>query len=121
MDHSDRVFQLWAFTVSMGRLLLRSTKSDQFQTRVDVAFQNVQAIQLPTLLSGLVVLEADVAETARIIQETGLLPDDDRTFFSMVSSNSTGYVVAGVVISCEDSGEYYEPSQVWPDGSAHLR
>jgi hypothetical protein len=24
--------------------------------------------------------------------------------------------VAGVVVSCEDSGEYYEPSQVWPDG-----
>ncbi|SRR6266498_3359478 len=58
----------------MGRLLLRSAKSDQFETRVDVAFQNVQAVQLPTLLPGLVVSDADPAETERIVKETGLLP-----------------------------------------------
>jgi hypothetical protein len=120
IDRRDRVFQLWSYTVSMGRLLLRSTKSDQFETRVDVAFQNVQAVQLPTLLPGLAVSEADTAETERIVKETGLLPDDDRKFFSVIGSNFTGYVVAGVVVSCEDSGEYYEPSQVWPDGPGHL-
>lgn len=120
IDGRDRVFQLWSYSVSMKRLLLRSTKSDQFQTRVDVAFQNVQAVQLPTLLPGLVVAGADPAEIERIIKETGLLPDDDRKFFSMLGSNFTGYVVAGVVASCEDSGEYYEPSQVWQDGPGNL-
>ena len=84
------------------------------------AFQNVQAVQLPTLLPGLLVSEADPAETERIIRETGLLPDGDRKFFSVLGSNFTGYVVAGVVVSCEDSGEYDEPSQVWPDGPGHL-
>jgi hypothetical protein len=52
IDRRDRVFQLWTYTVSMGRLLLRSTKSDQFVTRLDVAFQNVQAIQLPDVVAG---------------------------------------------------------------------
>ena len=50
-DRSDRVFQLWAYTVGMGRLLLRSTVSDQFSTRIDVVFQNVQAVQLLALLA----------------------------------------------------------------------
>jgi hypothetical protein len=81
---------LWTYTLSIGRLLLRSTKSDQFETRVDVAFQNVQAIQLPMLLPGLLVSEADPAGTERIIKETGLLPDDDGKFFSMLGSNSPG-------------------------------
>lgn len=44
VDRPERVFQVWAFTVSMGRLLLRSTKSGSFRTRVDVLFQNVKAI-----------------------------------------------------------------------------
>lgn len=120
VDYQDRVFQLWAFTVSMRRLLLRSTKSEQFDTRIDVLFQDVQAVQLPTSLSGLIILEADPAETERIIKETGLLPDEDRTFFSVIGSNFTGYIVAGVGISCEDSGEYYEPSEIWPDGPGRL-
>ena len=120
IDRRDRVFQLWTYTVSMSRLLLRSTKSDQFQTRVDVAFQNVQAVQLPTSLPGLVVSEAGRAETERIVKETGLLAEDDYTFFSVIDSNFTGYIVASVVVSCEDSGEYYEPSQVWPGGFSGL-
>jgi hypothetical protein len=120
LERHDRVFQFWAYTVSMGRLLLRSTKSDLFKTRVDVAFQNVQAVQLPTLLPGLVVSEADPFETERIIKATGLLPDEDRKFFSMIGSNFTGYVVAGVMVSVEDAGEYFEPSEVWPDGPGRL-
>jgi hypothetical protein len=114
VDRPDRVFQLWAYTVGMGRLLLRSTKSEQFDTRIDVLFQNVQALQLPSMLSGLVIATADSAEAERITRATGLLPDDDRTFFTLTGSNFAGYVVAGVVVSCEDTGDYFEPSEVWP-------
>jgi hypothetical protein len=120
IDSRDRVFQLWAYTVSMGRLLLRSTKSDQFGTRVDVLFQNVQALQLPSLLSGLVVSAADAAVSENITRNTGLLPDHEHRFFSVVGSNFNGYVVAGVVVSCEDDREYFEPSDVWPSDPGHL-
>lgn len=115
-DRSDRVFQLWAYTVGMSRLLLRSTKSDQFGSRIDVVFQNVKAIQLLSVLHGIVIARADDAEAERITRETGLLPDVDREFFSVYGSNYVGYVVAGVVVACEDAGEYFEPSAVWPKG-----
>jgi hypothetical protein len=120
VDQSDRVFQLWSYTVSMKRLLLRSTKSEQFKTRIDVAFQNVQALELPSTLSGLVVSVASEPMSADITARTGLLPDDEHRFFSVVGSGFTGYVVAGVVVSCEDNGEYYDPSEIWPVGPGRL-
>jgi hypothetical protein len=49
----DRLFQMWLFTVGMTRLLLRSTKSEEHPTRIDVLFQGVQFIGLPTRLDGL--------------------------------------------------------------------
>jgi len=120
IDRRDRTFQVWSYTVSMGRLLLRSTKNNEFETRVDVVFQNVQALQLPTLLPGLLVEEAGPLQISRISTETGFSSDADRIFFLLKGSGFAGYVVASVMDTCEDSGEYYEPSRVWPDGPGRL-
>lgn len=72
LDYPERVFQLWSYTVGMGRLLLRSTKSEGFGTRIDVVFQNVQALQLPAVLGGLVAAPADETSTRRITAELRL-------------------------------------------------
>jgi hypothetical protein len=113
VDHPDRVFQVWAYTVGMGRLLLRSTKSETFGTRVDVLFQNVKAMKLPTLLDGLVVTVAVAGAANEITDATGALPDDETVFFVLDSLTGTGYVLAGVVAEIEDEGEYFEPSKLW--------
>ncbi|AZI57858.1 hypothetical protein EH165_06530 [Nakamurella antarctica] len=115
IDRRERVFQLWGYTVGMGRLCLRSTKSDQFTTRIDVVFQNVKAVHLPTFLQGLVISDANATETERIIRDTGMLPDNGCKFFSMVGSNFNGFVVASVITICEDDGEFFEPSRLWPN------
>ena len=121
IDRPERVFQLWAFTVGMNRLLLRSTKSGSYPTRVDVLFQNVKAIKLPTQLDGLVVTEVGPGREAEIIEETGLLPDEQTVFFEVASSGRTGFVVAGVVVEDEDEGEYFEPSKYWPGPDGRVR
>ena len=113
VEHADRRFQVWAYSVSMARLLLRSTKSDTFTTRVDVLFQNVKAVKLPTALDGLVVAEANTPEAAQISAETGLLPSEDTKIFSVRTGAFEGYVVAGVTVAAEDNGEYFEPSRLW--------
>jgi hypothetical protein len=113
VERPERVFQVWAYTVGMGRLLLRSTKSEAFSTRVDVVFQNVKAVCLPTELDGLVVAEAEGVVFDRIVSETGLLPDAETVFFGVECSGRVGYVVAGVVVEDEDEGEYFEPSRYW--------
>lgn len=63
----ERVFQVWLYTVGMARLLLRSTKSPTFPTRVDILFQNVMEMSIPTSLDGLTISEP-TAEERRTIQ-----------------------------------------------------
>ena len=114
VDRSERVFQIWGYTVGMRRLLLRSTKNETFSTRIDVLFQNVKALLLPTSLEGLVVGPASDSLSERIIADTGLLPDEGTRFYRVETHSGCGYVVAGVVVEDEDSGEYFEPSRYWP-------
>jgi hypothetical protein len=99
----------------MARLLLRSTKSESFATRFDVLFQDVKALKLPTALHGLVVAEAEPADETRIVRETGLLPSEDTTIFTVRAGAFDGYVVAGVCVTAEDDGEYFEPSPLWQE------
>jgi hypothetical protein len=121
VDHPERVFQVWAYTVGMGRLLLRSTKSETFGTRVDVLFQDVEAMKLLTRLDGLVVTVAAAGAASEITEATGLLQDEETVFFALDTSTGAGYVVAGVVTEVEDEGEYFEPSKVWPGPEGLLR
>ena len=39
--NSKRMFQIWSFVVSHTELLLRSTKSPDHRTRIDVFFKGV--------------------------------------------------------------------------------
>jgi len=114
IDHPDRHFQVWAYSVSMGRLLLRSTKSENFTTRIDVYFQNVTAMNLRTSMDGLVVTLAEREAAVRISDESGLLPDDSTKFFDIECGRRKGFVVASLTVETEDEGEYYEPNRFWP-------
>jgi hypothetical protein len=100
----------------MARLLLRSTKGDGAPTRIDVLFQAVRAVRLPTRLDGLVVAEVtEPAEVRRVHAAAGL--DGDRfpgRVYAVTGRHYEGYVVAGVLVAVEDDGEFHEPSTVWP-------
>jgi hypothetical protein len=51
----------------------------------------------------------------RIARATDLVGDDEVVIISlMTSARGGGYVVAGVVVTDVDSGEYFEPSRLWP-------
>ncbi|TXK17707.1 hypothetical protein [Homoserinibacter sp. GY 40078] len=113
MDVPKRQYQVWAYSVTMGRLLLRSNKSEAFATRVDILFQNVHAMKLLTALDPLVVAEADSLESEQILAETGLYPPKRKLVFLLRAGSFEGYVVAGVCFTNEDSGEYYDPSPLW--------
>lgn len=115
IDRPERRFQVWTYSVSMARLLLRSTRTDTFRTRIDVLFQDVLALNLPTSLDGLVVSVADAADEVRISNETGLLRSENTTIFTVRTGAFLGHVVAGVCAAHEDNAEFFEPSRLWPD------
>ena len=105
-----RRFQIWAYTVGHGQLLLRSTKSDTLPTRVDILFKSVSAVHLLTTLNGLTVSEASETEKAEpYLAFTSHGPKGQKVFI-VRSSGFVGYVAAGTVVWHEDDLEYFQPS-----------
>ena len=88
---SHRHFELWRYEVGHAQLLLRSVKSDQNQTRIDVLFKVVEAIDLPTSFDGLRLERHDNA-------------------FGLSGVGWSGSVIAGACFRAEDTGEYFDPS-----------
>jgi hypothetical protein len=108
---SDREFQLWKYTVGHSQLLLRSTKSPEFPTRIDVFFKGVVEIQLPTHFRGLFLTEGNEDEIAKIHTSREQLSFKEGVkVFTVRGAGFFGYVAALVVATHEDKGEYYEPS-----------
>jgi hypothetical protein len=109
--NSPRFFQLWSYTVSHSELLLRSTKSDHYPSRIDVFFKGVEEFQLPTSFNGLSI--ADVSsEEVRTLQAFKPSPETgyDCKFYKVKSVDFVGYIVALLARCHEDNGEYHEPS-----------
>ncbi len=53
----SRVFQTWEFKVSHGHLLIRSPKTSDHPTNIDLKFADVQYMELPRFLRGIEVDE----------------------------------------------------------------
>ncbi len=92
-------------------MLIRSPKSVEFPTRIDVFFKGVKEIHLPTTFTGLSMTEASESEA----EELGCLPPrlsfgDNVKVFRIQGDKFVGYVVALVAVCSEDDGEYNDPS-----------
>lgn len=94
------------------RLLLRSVKSSEAPTRVDVLFKNVAKLSLPTTLKGLIVEPASVEVVRTLAHGSESFPMEDRTMFLIRGDGYDGYVVAGAMAHLEDIGEYDEESRL---------
>jgi hypothetical protein len=107
---TNRDFQVWKYTVGHNQLLLRSTKSPEFPTRIDVFFKGVVEFHLPTHFRSLFITEAayDEIQELRTLRKPSF--NKDVKVFTVKGMDFTGYVVALAVGTHEDSGEYNEPS-----------
>jgi hypothetical protein len=107
----DRLFQIWTYVVSHSQLLLRSVKTQEAKSRIDILFKNVGLVCLTASLDNIAVEQVSPS----VVGLTGTEPFlKGRTVFQVKSSNYTGYVVAGAVACHEDQGEYHEPSSLLP-------
>lgn len=81
VDLPERTVPLWAYSVGVARLLLRSTKNETFRDSSRCAVPERQgAPRIPTSLDDLVVSEPDGELAKRIEKETGILAEDSRFF-----------------------------------------
>jgi hypothetical protein len=75
-----------------------------------VWFKPVYGLKMRTHLTGLRIREASPIEGAGILQEIREDPADETHVFVVGSGAFSGFVVAGLVRTLEDDGEYFEPS-----------
>lgn len=107
---SDRLFQMWKYTVSHQQLLLRSTKSPDFPTRIDVFFKGVEQFHLPTILEGLFIREATEAEIGSLCSLREASFPKNVKVFVVRGRGYVGYIAASLTVFHEDQGEYNDPS-----------
>jgi|SRR5947209_3708 hypothetical protein len=107
---SDRRFQIWNYTVGHLSLLLRSTKSADSGTRIDVLFKGVKAFHLPTSFTGLSIAEASEEDARKLCSlRQSLSFGKDVKVFKVQGIDFVGYVAALIVFCHEDEGEYNDP------------
>jgi hypothetical protein len=110
MFNSDRLFVVHSYSASHGLLLLRSRKTPALPTRIDVLFQDVRAMELRCWFDGIAIDEvpdgflADFASKPRELVEAG------NKIYKLTGKGWCGYVVAGIVRTHEDDGEWSAPS-----------
>src|SRR5215831_18564910 len=107
---SLRMFQVWDYTIGHKQLLLRSTKGNPSDNRIDVYFKDVGAICLPTVLNGLKISEAGDVDRSVLLSKMTNETVNGRKLYLIESSAFQGYLLAGMIAWHEDDGAYDDPS-----------
>jgi hypothetical protein len=108
---STRTFRIWLYSVTHSTLLLRSVRTDDHATRVDIIFKRVRRIDIPTRIVGIDLRVVDAAKSAAPSHFTAHLADKDQILYSLAGEVGDSFVVASTVAWNEDGGEDDDPSQ----------
>jgi hypothetical protein len=92
---SDRRFRLWDYNVSHKQLLLRSSKSPEAETNVDIVMCGVEYIDLATSLDGVKMVPASDEELRRAEQALRRAPDASQVFCFLSGARRFLVVAAG--------------------------
>lgn len=107
---SDRMFEVWRYTVSHRQLLIRSNKGGSSATRLEVLFKDVAFMAVPSVMKGLSITEYGTKDDE--------LPDSlnslniSKPWYRIEADGAVGYVAASAVVTNEDNLEYEAPSSL---------
>lgn len=108
----DRKFQVWQYSVSHAKLLLRSFDPDQYGTRIDLLFLAVELLLLKPSFSNLSVMKASIPEADAFLTPRGIHRSPHGHLF--VINDGEGCVQAATCLWHEDQGDHHTPSRFGP-------
>ena len=108
----NRRFQIWQYSRSRGQLLLRSTKDRRHRMQVDVMFNEVEFMQMPTLISRLDVSEVSEKAFRALSPSLWPLPTKERKYFRLKGDRWQGLVIAGHVFGLEEDADHFATSKL---------
>jgi hypothetical protein len=111
---SARKFSVFCYGISHGPLLLRSGKTDEHHTRIDVLIKDVRALEIRSWFEGLEISEVDrnylrdFPSNPLEMMEVGL------RIYALSGKGWQGFVVGGNLCVHEDDADFMAPSALLP-------
>ncbi|HEY4199310.1 MAG TPA: hypothetical protein VGM83_02005 [Devosiaceae bacterium] len=115
---SDRLFEVWQYTVSHRQLLMRSNKSYSAPTRLEVLFKDVAFMAVPPVMKGMSITNCTTADEELLLNLAAL--PSSKPWYRLEADGAVGYIAAGTIVTNEDELGYEEASPllaVLPFGS----
>jgi len=109
---SARKFSVFSYTVNHGVLLLRSGKTNNEPTRIDILFQDVRAIEIRAWFDGIKIEEADIDSLQNRSSAPIELMEPGNKIYRLAGSGWEGFILAGIVSFCEDRDDFFAPSKL---------
>jgi hypothetical protein len=105
---ADRYFKVWQYTASHCRLLLRSTRDNPPDSRIDIHFGRVGLMVLRPAYDGILIREGSPEECHRISLDYGVEVAIGRLY--VIGGNLSSFVVSARPQWHEDRGGSNDPS-----------
>jgi len=109
---SQRQFQLWDYTVSHRQLLLRSPRTPEITTNLDIVFWEVRYVDVGTLLEGIAMRAASSEQLARVPPLDGHDHDPIKGY-TIVSGRGEFVVVCSGVRILENTLDIFDSTIVY--------
>ncbi len=107
---SSRSFVIYSYDASWRVLLLRSRKTKETPTRLDILFQDVKAMEIRTWFEGLTIEEVDATFLEGFRSNPAQMMEHGHRVYALRGVGWHGFILGGIVSFKEDDGDYYAPS-----------
>ncbi|GAA3794225.1 hypothetical protein ACFS5L_37515 [Streptomyces phyllanthi] len=103
---SELTFRVWRYGVGHSQLLIRTPPGAADDTRVEILFEDVDALQLVTRYEGIEIYSPCEEESQRIFEASGAPGKwrPHRVIVGLRSASGTGYVQCGKASAVRCSG-----------------
>ncbi|WP_271219723.1 hypothetical protein [Streptosporangium carneum] len=112
MNYPDREFRWWIYLPSHSTFLLRSGRETSGTTRIDVAFNDVSALELPVIMSGLTIEKPEPVKVRELLARGCVNAHTLDNLMTVRGSGYEGYIVAAI-IGTDESAKRFQEDDVW--------
>ncbi len=107
---SERKFGLFSYGVSHGPLLLRSGKTEEHGTRLEVLITDVRVMEIRVWFTGIHIQEVELARLANRLSRPAGMFEAGLKAYLLSSSEWEGFVLGGSLHTAEDDGSFFDLS-----------
>jgi hypothetical protein len=107
---SERSFSVFSYDISHGLLLLRSGKTNDYNTRIDILFKDVVAIESRMKINKILIKIEDPSFISNAMSKSSLIIEPGHKVYSLTSDDWVGFIVGGMITVHEDNEDFFKKS-----------